>query len=1149
MMKKIILISTLLHLTFTLLAKNETDSVGIGKYVVTFYTTYTERHYNVLTSTIINSSLCLNSDMNSTSCNAEDYDDTEDTEYHCYTSCRMSESTLDTCQVPSKLTHCNVFTWTAPTFEYSNFIQNVHVSPNYKVKQLSLSPNSYNLGEDIVYGHILNSYNPDVSQKLFKVSYKLEIRPLEVICESSNDRELLYEDTICIKATKGFPKETYKWRYSYKDAQGKHRKGVFTPYKTEDNGATIYVKGSDFLSESTFYDLVYLDETITITPDGGEGYYKPISFDKINLTPQPYAPKITNVTFKKPLCPNAPARDVTIRLNRPIAQGESIILQFIDSSDTEQRIEIDASICGSDKIKVDSIEAKRWEIKHFKTTYKNIKGEDVSSHSEGEGMHAYIEITSPDPIAINNISQTTTSCIGRSDGMVSCEVNGGTGEKTCSLNNYDDKSTYNGRFQDGTFVFTGIPKGSYYLEATDENGCLSEKSDTIKISDPEPLKIEVSDITNLQCFGDSDGVISYATSGGTGNKIVFLKYPNGYVKENDEDSNSFSDLSVGTYYLSATDENGCVTNKDTEFEISEPDSLWLELTTTDATIFGNCNGTLSASFGGGTTGSYKLEVTDETITSFFPEINKPLSSDLCAGESEVTLIDKNNCTTTKKYIINQPDPLSAKVIQVDSIKCFGESTASLIVDSIKGGIPPYSVFWYNDNFSSEDFRIQDLPAEEYNLLVKDSAGASFELSTTIDQPQRLEIFSTDIKPAFCRGDSTGSISLIAEGGTLPYKFFLEDTLSTSGEYASLPAGTYTARVEDKNNCITEGLFTIETLSTLSAKISAESPKCDYLNDGFIDLSVENGLEPYKITWYAEDKVLMEDIFTMTELPAGEYSVIVQDAAGCVEKVDTTLYKPAKLEIELPEKLYLCIDQYYPITLENTRIDSAVWYFKDKEYSKSLKTKLRKEGLYNLDITYDKYCHEYKTIKVDTINKSIKANFLVAEDIPINDDAHLINITSKEDYDYVEWVYPENDAWVYGEDEHSFQLVFLNEGTYQVGMISHKDKCEASLFKTIKTFTPKEGVSIEENSYNITQFSIDKSPNNGTFTSHIELSAKADVILYLYNASTGHIVDTQEVKNNKSYDIPFSVKTLAGEYILLLIVPEWEKSSWIKMVIR
>jgi hypothetical protein len=117
------------------------------------------------------------------------------------------------------------------------------------------------------------------------------------------------------------------------------------------------------------------------------------------------------------------------------------------------------------------------------------------------------------------------------------------------------------------------------------------------------------------------------------------------------------------------------------------------------------------------------------------------------------------------------------------------------------------------------------------------------------------------------------------------------------------------------------------------------------------------------------------------------------------------------------------------------------------------------------------------------------------------------------------------------------------------MISHKDKCEASLFKTIKTFTPKKGITVEENSYNITQLSIDKSPNNGTFTSHIELSAKADVILYLYNTSTGHIIAKNNASGENFYDIPFSVNTLAGEYILLLIVPEWEKSSWIKMVIR
>ena len=1071
----------------------------------------------------------------------------------------FTEETINEALIPDSIsTKCSI-----RFFTYAEALHEVYANSKAITTNIEFKPGKIHLGRSEVQGKCNNVYSPLYGQniKYFDANYYIQIQPDRIKCKKINTNGdtiyIHYDEPIRIEATKGFPKETYKWRYSYKDAQGKHRKGVFTPFKTEDNGATIYVKGSDFLSESTFYDLVYLDETITITPDGAEGYYKPLSVDNVNLTANPSAPLITNVKFKKPLCPNAPARDVTVYFNRPIAKGESFLLHFEDINDKSTQITKQINNQNVDRFVLDKLNPGTWIIYYLNSQYINQKGNNVASYSEGENMRDTITITSPDPIAINNISQTTTSCIGRADGSISCEVNGGTGEKICSLNNYDDKSTYNGRFQDGTFVFTGIPKGSYYLEATDENGCLSEKSDTIKISDPEPLKIEVSNITDLRCYGDSVGVVDCSFSGGTGRKTIILedevhKFLKDYKQSaNIEDDTIciFNDLSAGTYYLSATDENGCVTNKDTEFEISEPDSLWLELTTTDATIFGDCNGTLSASFGGGTTGSYKLEVTDETITSIFSEINKPLSSDLCAGESEVTLIDGNNCTTTKKYIINQPDPLTAKVKQVDTIKCYGESTASLIVDSIKGGIPPYRVFWYNDNFSSEDYEIKDLSAEEYNLLVKDSAGASFELSTTIDQPKKIELFSTDIKPAFCRGDSTGSISLIAEGGTLPYKFFLEDTLSTSGEYASLPAGTYTARVEDKNNCITEGLFTIETLSTLTAKISAESPKCDYLNDGFIDLSVENGLEPYKITWYAEDKVLMEDIFTMTELPAGDYSVIVQDAAGCVEKVDTTLYKQAKLEIELPEKLYLCEEQSQDINIENERVTKVDWYLNNYLVHTGLNNTLTQEGVYKLDFLYDEQCHYIGEIKVDTINKSVKANFLVAEEIPVHDDAHLINITSKEDYDYVEWVYPENDAWVYGEDEHSFQLVFLNEGTYQVGMIAHKDKCEASLFKTIKTFTPEKGITIEENSYNITRFSIDKSPNNGTFTTHIELSAKADVILYLYNASTGHIIAKNNASGENLYDIPFSVKTLAGEYILLLIVPEWEKSSWIKMVIR
>ena len=83
MMKKIILISTLLHLTFTLLAKDETNSAGIGEYVAKFHVTYTERNILLPINVKISSCLCLNSNLNSTYC---EYDVTEEKfpgEYHC----------------------------------------------------------------------------------------------------------------------------------------------------------------------------------------------------------------------------------------------------------------------------------------------------------------------------------------------------------------------------------------------------------------------------------------------------------------------------------------------------------------------------------------------------------------------------------------------------------------------------------------------------------------------------------------------------------------------------------------------------------------------------------------------------------------------------------------------------------------------------------------------------------------------------------------------------------------------------------------------------------------------------------------------------------------------------------------------------------
>ena len=1138
-MKNIIFI-LLISISISLFA-NTSSTDNIGSYAVIFSVKYKNSNYN-FSSIKIKNNLCLDSNLNSTSCN------NDQNEYHFTTEDFYTyHSKTDTSYISTKVKNCNI---RISSYGEGNYGYSYKVVGNItnKYNRISILPMNKTIATGDIGAYYINeggTYN-NVS---IESEYNLEIRPLKIECTNigttSGETDLIYDEPICIKATKGFHTDVYKWRYSYKNAHGVLIEGDLTPYKTEDNGATIYIKGSDFLSVSTFHDLVYREEAISIIPDGADGYNKPLSVDSVNVTAKPSAPFITNVTFKKPLCSNAPAQDITVYFNRPIAKGESFTLQFYNQ-DREQ-VTVPVTSKNGDKYVRSELKVGEWYVHYLNSRYINKKGNNVASYSEGEDRLFTISITAPDPITINNISQTTTTCIGRADGSVSCEVEGGTGKKICSLYSSDDEFISKGTIQDGKFISNGLSKGSYYIEAEDENGCLSERSNSIEILEPEPLSIEVTGTTELICFGDSDGIVYFNLSGGTEKKTVYLKYPNGDIKEGDENSDSFSGLSTGKHYLSATDDKGCESNTE-EIILSEPEKLFLSLETKNLTKNGGKNGELYATFSGGTK-EYVFKIGNTEIYAENSKTNELICDTLSAGEKNIILSDTNGCSISEKITLTEPDSLKAVVKQVDSIKCYGDSTASLEIESITGGTPPYYIKWLHSDIALDSkYKIDNLPSSSYLLKVKTDYQDSIFVSIDIDEPKKINLLSSVINTA-CVGEASGSILLNANGGSAPYKFSLNEQYSSSGEYNQLEAGYYNISVEDENGCKTEDTEEVKTLSDINLNVTSSSPTCYNINDGTISISINNGVGPYYVRCTEDNFLQVENNLELTNLEAGSYNIEVQDALGCIKTADAILTEPTEFNIELPEKIYLCNDQSEVVNIENERITNVDWYLNNDLVHTGLKNTLTQEGVYKLDFLYDNLCHSLGEIEVDTINKKVDANFLVAAEIPINDDAHLLNITKAENYDYQEWIYPTNDAWVYGEDENSMQLVFLKEGTWNVGLISYLDKCTASQFKTVKTFIPDSNFEQEENTYLISELSIDKSPNNGKFTAKIELSDKTDIKLYLYNASNGHIIDSKETSGEKLYEIPFSVSTTAGEYILLAVAPIWQKSKWIKMIIK
>ena len=235
-----------------------------GVYVARFYVDYKniDNYLANVGNISINNYLSLENNKN------------KDITFHIHHSgFKQNSSNTREIQVEESVYNLNFYT------DFSSTVYSVRIDESiysYNLKNINIKPYKDNLGKGDFKIIIKNTFTGNTTSKTFTIDYNLEIRPKEIKCDSiektDNENLLLYEKPICIQATKGFPKEVYKWRYSYKNANGVTIEGNFTPFKTEDNGATIYVKGSDFLSESQFNELVESQNGITIIPDGANEY-------------------------------------------------------------------------------------------------------------------------------------------------------------------------------------------------------------------------------------------------------------------------------------------------------------------------------------------------------------------------------------------------------------------------------------------------------------------------------------------------------------------------------------------------------------------------------------------------------------------------------------------------------------------------------------------------------------------------------------------------------------------------------------------------------------------------------------------------------------------------------------------------------------
>ena len=185
---------------------------------------------------------------------------------------------------------------------------------------------------------------------------------------------------------------------------------------------------------------------------------------------------------------------------------------------------------------------------------------------------------------------------------------------------------------------SGLPAGTYSVFVT-VNNC--EVEFPFEITEPDKLSGDQPTISNVLCYGQSNGTAKAIVTGGTG------VYRYTWSHDPNQKTAFVNNLPQGNHSVEILDENNCqlILN----FTITEPEFLVVdEIISTLVSCPGKSDGTLEALVSGGTLPySFNWE---------FPPNTESLATGFPKGQYRVTVTDANGCQTTGTQIVEEAIP-------------------------------------------------------------------------------------------------------------------------------------------------------------------------------------------------------------------------------------------------------------------------------------------------------------------------------------------------------------------------------------------------------------------------------------------------------------------------------------------------------------
>ena len=480
------------------------------------------------------------------------------------------------------------------------------------------------------------------------------------------------------------------------------------------------------------------------------------------------------------------------------------------------------------------------------------------------------------------------TCQGVEDGTIIVNTNAATDDLTVEFLNVNAPV-------DGEAPSLG--PGLYWIELASTN-CTDTISVELAYANPiiaPPLEL---------VFCHPGGVINFlqGVSGGSGAYAVteIMGFGDGIDYACDVCPAEIEITETTVIGVNIQDSNGCTTRRSVYAKVLDP----IQVEKVDS-IPDRCEGDgqirLINVTGGG--GEYKFAINGE------PFQNDGNFIALQGGqEYKIEIVDQYGCTLERKITIPE-DPYVRPAVNYSILEpsCFGETNAELSV--ITTGSTDLVGFSINNttDVAPVNGTFNGLAAGRYDVFARfgETCALQLEEAVIIEQPEELKVEALTSE-ASCGGNSDGEVLLVTNGGNANYEYRLNTniTTQTSNVFNDLPAGAYTAFVQDDKGCQDSTQFIVENAAAPPLWIDL-TPTCPGDSSGIV--IIESGKLFEGSLFYSLDSLnwFRGDTLT-TEWPAGDFRIYVLKVPGnCIYTVDTSMAEVQAPVLELQIQPVTC----------------------------------------------------------------------------------------------------------------------------------------------------------------------------------------------------------------------------------------------------